>query len=281
LPASIAEARDHLECALAMFQPGRDDELAFRLGVDPGTAAMAYLAITSWPLGEVDRASSLIERMQTRIADLTHVGMLAYGKMHAALFEMMRGDPTRAAPNAFELVRLAHEHDLPMWRAFGVFLQGWVEGESGSLVAGLEHTRRGVDLAREQNVLVFDGLSKIAPVEAEARAGDPGRGTAILDEALETHEGMGYRTFEAELHRARGELLLKRDPENPASAQKAFLTAIAVARRQATRSFEMRAALTLAKLYQIKQPPRRRPRRSRTGAGSDALPSPVREKGPG
>ena len=64
------EARDHLERALAMFQPGRDDELAFRLGVDPGTAAMAYLAITSWPLGEVDRARSLIERMQTRISRL-------------------------------------------------------------------------------------------------------------------------------------------------------------------------------------------------------------------
>ena len=118
------EARDHLERALAMFQPGRDDELAFRLGVDPGTAAMAYLAITSWPLGEVDRARSLIERMQTRMADLTHVGMLAYGKMHAALFEMIRGDPARAAPNVFELVRLADEHDLPMFRAFGVFLAG-------------------------------------------------------------------------------------------------------------------------------------------------------------
>ena len=90
---------------------------------------MAYLAITSWPFGEVDRARSLIERMQTRMGDLTHVGMLAYGRMHAALFEMIRGDPARAAPNVFELVRLADEHDLPMFRAFGVFLQGWSRGE--------------------------------------------------------------------------------------------------------------------------------------------------------
>ena len=76
--------------------------------------------------------------------------------------------------------------------------------------------RRGVNLAREQNVLVFDGLFKIALAEAEARAGDPGRGIAILDEALATHDRMGYRAFEAELHRARGEILLKRDPSNPA-----------------------------------------------------------------
>ena len=101
------EARDRLEHALALFQPGRDDDLAFRFGVDPGTAAMAYLAIASWVLGEVDRANSLIDRMQSRIADLTHVGMLAFGRMHWALFELMRGDHARAAPNAFELSRLA------------------------------------------------------------------------------------------------------------------------------------------------------------------------------
>ncbi len=244
------EAQDHLERALALFQPGRDDDLAFRLGVDPGTAAMAYLAITSWPLGEVDHATSLIERMQTRMSDLTHVGMLAYGKVHAALFEMIRGDAARAAPNVFELVRLADEHDLPMFRAFGVFLQGWAEGQSGSLVAGLEDMRRSVNLAREQNVLVFDGLIKIALAEAEARAGDADRALAILDEALATSDRAGYRAFEAELHRTRGEILLKRDPADTSPAEQAFQRAIAVAKQQGTRSFELRASLSLAKLYQ-------------------------------
>ena len=62
------EARDHFERALALFQPGRDDDLAFCFGVDPGVNAMAYLAIASWALGEADRAISLIDRMQTRIA---------------------------------------------------------------------------------------------------------------------------------------------------------------------------------------------------------------------
>ena len=244
------EARDHLERALALFQPGRDDDLAFRFGQDPGVAAMAYLAIASWPLGEVDRAISLIDRMQTRIADLTHVGTLAFGRMHAAMFELMRGDHARAAPNAFELARLAREHDLPMFRAFGVFLEGWATAASGALGGGLEDMRRGVELLREQNVLMFDGLLKIALAEAEARAGDPDRAIAILDEALATCDRTGYRAFEAELHRARGEILLKRDPANPAPAEEAFLTAIAVAKQQGTRSFELRAALSLAKLYQ-------------------------------
>ena len=78
----------------------------------------------------------------------------------------------------------------------------------------------------------------------------PTRAIAILDEALATADRLGFRTFEAELHRARGEILLKRHPANPAPAEEAFLTAIAVAKQQGTRSFELRAALALAKLYQ-------------------------------
>jgi predicted ATPase len=245
-----AQARDHLERALALFQPGRDDDLAYRFGVDPGVSAMAYLAVALWPLGEIDRATSVIDRMQTRIADLTHVGTLAFGRMHAALFELTRGDPTRAAPNAFELARLAREQELTMFRAFGVFLQGWATGGSGEVERGLSDMRRGVELLREQNVLYFDGQLKIALAEAEARAGDPGRGVVILNEALATCDRTGYRAFEAELHHARGEILLKQNPASPAPAEEAFLTAIAVARQQGTRSFELRAALSLAKLYQ-------------------------------
>jgi predicted ATPase len=109
---------------------------------------------------------------------------------------------------------------------------------------------RGVELLRERKVLLYDGLFKIVLAEAEARAGDVDRAVAILDEALATSDRTGHRSFEAELHRVRGEMLLKRDPANPATAEEALQAAIAVARRQETRSFELRAALALAKLYQ-------------------------------
>jgi predicted ATPase len=243
------QARGHLERALALFEPGRDDDLAFRFGVDPGVNAMAFLAISSWALGEVDRAVSLIDRMQTRIAALTHVGTLAQGRMHAAVFELMRGEHARVALNVFELARLTREYDLNLWGAFGVFLQGWAESHAGAHTDGLEGMRRGAELLREQNVLMFDGLLKIALAEAEAGVGDPDRALAILDEALATSDRTGHRAFEAELHRVRGEMLLKCDPANSAPAEEVFQTAIAVAQRQATRSFELRAAHGLAKLY--------------------------------
>jgi hypothetical protein len=80
-----------------------------------------------------------------------------------------------AAPSASELARLAREHDLPMWRAFGMFLEGWATAARGAAGNGLADMRRGVELLRAQNVLIFDGLLKIALAEAEARADDPGR----------------------------------------------------------------------------------------------------------
>jgi predicted ATPase len=97
---------------------------------------------------------------------------------------------------------------------------------------------------------MFDGLYKIALAEAEARGGNIDPALAILDEALAASERIGHRSFDAELHRVRGEMLLKRDPASSALAEEALQAAIAAAKRQATRSFELRAALSLAKLYQ-------------------------------
>jgi predicted ATPase len=153
---------------------------------------------------------------------------------------------TRVVEDMRELARLVREHDLTMFRGSAVFLAAWANAAVGAPGDGLEGMRRGVELLREQNVLWFDGLLKIALTEAEREAGDVDRAVALVDEGLATAERTGYRAFEAELHRARGEILLKRDPPNPAPAEEAFLTAIAVAKQQGTRSFELRAALSLA-----------------------------------
>jgi predicted ATPase len=211
---------------------------------------MPYLALTLWPLGDTGRAISLVGDAEARIASLPHIGTRATGRVLIAIFELMRGDLSRVAPNVIELARLTREHDLPTQRAYAVFLEGSATAQSGTVSGGLEAMRRGVELLRELNALLYDGLLKIALAGAEARAGHVDHALATLDEALATSERVGHCTFNAELHRVRGEMLLKRDPANRAPAEGALLTAIAVARRQATRSFELRAALALAKLYQ-------------------------------
>ena len=230
--------------------PGATTILRSASEFDAGVGAMLYLALTLWPLGDIGRAISLVRDAEARSASLAHIGTRAHGKRHVAMFELMRGDPPRCALNALELAQLTVEHDLPMWGAWGVFLEGLATAESGMVSGGLEAMRRGAELLREQNVLPFDGLQKIVLAEAEARAGDVDRAVVVLDEALATCERTGHRAFEAELHRVRGRMLLKRDPANPAPAEEALQTALAIAKEQGARSWGLRAALSLAKLYQ-------------------------------
>jgi predicted ATPase len=244
------EARVHLEQALALFQRGRDDDLADRFGQDAGVGAMLYLALVLWPMGDTGRAISLVRDAKARTATLTHIGARAYGMCLAAIFELVCGELSRAAPHAAELARLAHEHDLLMWRAYGIFLEGAAKAEGRTLGPGLRDMRRGAELLREQKVRTSDGLAEIILAEAEARAGDTDLAVGILDAALATCDRTGHRTLEAELHRGRGQLLLKRDTANTLAPEDAFLTAIAIAKQQGTRNFELRAALALAKLYQ-------------------------------
>jgi predicted ATPase len=248
-----------------LFQAGRDDDLAFHFGQDAGAAAMLYLALTLWPLGDIERAVSLVAEAEARSAGVAHISTRAHGKLHVATFELMRGDLSGVALNAEELVRLAREHDLPTWRAYGIFLEGLASAQSCPAGGGLEDMRRGVELLREQNVLTFDGLIKIALAEAEARAGDVDRAVAVIDEALATCERTEYRAFEAELHRVRGEMLLLRDTSDPAPAEEALRSAIGVAKQQGTRSFELRDAGACEALPSD-GPPCRRPRRPRAGA---------------
>jgi len=232
---------------LARWEPGRDDDHAHRFGRDPAVGAMTYLAFTLWSLGEVDGASSVVARMRARIAEIDHVNSQVFGLRHAAMFDLMRGDATRVGPNALEAARLAREYDFknetPAWAAF---LQGWAADAAGAPGAGLAEMRRGVEELRAQNNLYFDALLKIALAGAEARAGDPGRAIAILDEAIGAIRDRGGQ-FEAELFRTRGEILLAQNHAAP--AKQSLLAAIDVARRQKARSFELRAAITLAKLY--------------------------------
>jgi tetratricopeptide (TPR) repeat protein len=165
------EARDPQERALALFEPGRDDDLAFRFGFDAGVAAMLYLGLTLWPLGDVERAISLMAGAEARTAGLAHIGTHAFARTRAGMFELMRGDVSRAAQNGVELARLAREHDLPLWRACGVFLEGLaltvlaIRETEGPLTAG-EALRELLHDAAEFML----GWDCVAPLKAQLGA---------------------------------------------------------------------------------------------------------------
>ena len=243
------EARGHLERALAAFDPARDGDLTFRFGHDAGIGAMANLARALWPLGEVDRARGIVERMTTRLADIGHVATLAYAALMAAMFELMRRNSARAEPHARTLARLARENDMEQWKAFGVFSEGWLAWRAGDRRAGLADMRRGLLQLAELKIMAHVSLFESVLAEAEAGAGEFEAALASIDAAIRESERSSRGWFEAETHRIRGEILLRQNPADPAPAEAAFLAAIAIAQAQKARSFELRAALSLAKLY--------------------------------
>ena len=109
--------------------------------------------------------------------------------------------------------------------------------------------RRGIALDREQGMVYLVPSFETALAEAEASAGETDAGLRRLDDAVAELEHTEQRWYEAEMHRIRAEILLKRDPADTAAAEQSLQAAVAIAQSQKARSFELRAALSLAKLY--------------------------------
>jgi predicted ATPase len=139
---------------------------------------------------------------------------------------------------------------MEMWTAYGEFLAPWTRRGRDSFGAILAEMRHGMGTCRKQAVGNYIPFFNTVLAETEAEAGELESALATIDNAISEIERGGQRRFATESYRIRGEILLKRDPANTAPAEHAFLTAIAVAEQQQARSFEMRAALSLAKLYQ-------------------------------
>ena len=233
----------------AIFDPERDRDLAFRFGQDVGVSAMVYLAIVLWPLGEVDRARQPIEDFIARIAGISHIGTIAYGNMHVFMFEMMRLDPLRAVPFAEALARFARNHEMENWKAFSHFPVAWTAWHAGDRSGGLAEMRRGISALRAKNIACFVPLLRAGLAAAEAETGEFAAALATLKDAITNSECTGQLWFNAELHRTHGEILLKQDASTRLPLRNPFLVALAIARRQKARSFELRTALSLAKLY--------------------------------
>jgi predicted ATPase len=117
-------------------------------------------------------------------------------------------------------------------------------------VGGRSEMRRGLASLREEKVVIFDGLLRCASARAEAESGDFGAALTCLEQAISVADRTGAHWCDAEVLRTRGEIFVKQDPSNSGAAEESLLTAIAVAQHQKARSFELRAALALARLYQ-------------------------------
>ena len=148
-----------------------------------------------------------------------------------------------------DCVALASEHGFAQWAARGRMLRGWADAQRGEATTGIAHIRDG--LAADEAI----GAHLRAPfyltllAEALALAGKIEEGLAALDDALAKTAISGERGLDAEIHRLRGELTGRLPHPDPAKAEDSFRTALAIAREQGTRGYELRAATSLARLW--------------------------------
>ena len=144
---------------------------------------------------------------------------------------------------------LASEHGFPIWAANGQILQGWADAQRGEATTGIAHIRGGMAAAEATGTRVSAPLFLTLLAEALALAGKIEEGLAALDDALATAAVSGERGWDAEIHRLRGELTGHLPHPDPAKAEDSFRTALAIAREQGTRGYELRAATSLARLW--------------------------------
>jgi predicted ATPase len=181
-------------------------------------------------------------------AELGHPFSLAEIVLFAGcLLSLMRSDARALTMYAEELARLARDDGMPTWRSMRDRYVGSAMAIRGDATRGIALMRAGIEADESRDLVIQNPTTLCAVAEAQARVGSPADGLATVAEALAMFERSDERNWEAEIWRVRGELLLKLGDE--AGAEASFLKAIEVARRQQAKSWELRASVSLARLW--------------------------------
>ena len=222
-------ARIHCERALDACRHERDFEARERFSDDTGAVAMSILAITSWHLGEVERASELINMANHRAAELDHAPSKVHPLYWKSILEILRGDAAAALITGEALEGICGEHGMGEWRAVAEMVVGWAHGRLANPAAGAAEMRQALAVLINKGmrivVVFFQGL--LADLELETLGADSA--VARIDEALVSADQSTNFASLPFLHRLRGDTLLQRNPPNIAPAEDAYRTAIAIA----------------------------------------------------
>jgi predicted ATPase len=246
----VSEARALLERALADYAPDRDALTRFRFASDTGVLTAAHLASAMWRLGELERARQLAEQAIQRAAELGHAPTSAAMYSLGAQLDVERDDPGAVLRSAEMTHALGQEFGMDLFVAFGEVFAGWARGRLHDAGVGAQELRRALadyfDQGNKALSPLFHGM--LARLETSTRG--PDSALTLIDQRLAIAAETGERFTDPYLHRLRGDILLKRNPADPSPAEEAFQTALAIAKQQGARSYELLATLSLAKLYQ-------------------------------
>ena len=246
----LIKGKTQLDRALHDYVRSRDASSRLMFGTDNGVSTASQLAVALWHLGEITRARQLVEQSIMNANDLDHAASNVHAHYIEVGFEAYRRDPRAAFRSARLLVELSQVHRMDFHAAAGEVFASWARGRLGFAIAGVEEMQKAIKTFAEPGnriwLPLFHGL--LAELQADTR--DANAALASIGEGLAISEQTGEQHTDSFLHRLRADTLLQRDPADPRPAEEAYRTAIAIAKQQSGRSYELLASLSLAKLYQ-------------------------------
>jgi class 3 adenylate cyclase/predicted ATPase len=237
-----------LQTAASLYREDDHRELAFRFGQDIGATAYAYLAWALWHNGYPDQAFAAAERALAHARQFGHLHTLAYTLFHTSITAVLARRLPELDAAIAECAALASEHGFPLWAAYGLTLQGWAVGQKGDAAAGAVQTRDGLAAAEGTGAHFYEPYLLGLLGETLAIAGEIDAGIVAIDDALARATASGQRGTDAELYRLQGDLEQRRPQPDLAKAEVSYCKAVAVAQEQGARGFELRAAVSLARL---------------------------------
>ena len=244
---SLRLRRDCVEFA-ELYAAGSGNVTDLRYSQDHSVWSLSLLALALWPLGFVDQAIEAASKVLARAQQINHAMTTAFALIFGStLCEFIRADPLRGGNLFDEALDYCVNKDLRTYFPWSRFYGGLSLINRGQLDQGLEMMRGAMAAAKKINtkLLWTPHLGSLAL--AHARAGQAEAALDLLSEALAAVEDMDERMFEAELHRIIGDALLSMQRQGEAEVE--FTRALAVARQQQAKSWELLAAMSLARLW--------------------------------
>jgi class 3 adenylate cyclase/predicted ATPase len=282
----LTSALVHLEQGIALYDPQKHRPDRSQVsGQDPKVTCLSYAAWVLWCLGYPDQARKRIDEALTLARELSHPFSLAFALNFAARLNQPLRDVQAVQERTEALMTLSREQGFPFWLAGGAVRQGWVLAEQGQGEEGIAQMRQGLAALRATGAALDRswGLALLAEVHGGVEQAE--EGLTVLAEALAFVDKTGERCYEAELYRLKGQLTLQQfqvssskfqvqenqkakgkkqkakisNTQHPApntqaevaqEAEECFLKAIEIAHRQQAKSLELRATVSLARLWQ-------------------------------
>jgi class 3 adenylate cyclase/predicted ATPase len=250
ISGDISKGRAHFDRAIAFYDPAKHRSLATRFGVDAAVSILCYRSWALWSLGYPNAALADTQLALKQARDVSQAATLMYAQAHGLWPQMWAGNYAAAGRLLEEGVALANEKSAMHWKTLGMIGQGCLLAVTTANFSDAVHTiSGGIAEYRSKGATVWLPLILSHLALAKAELGHFDDALRYLDEAMTAIQTTEERWCEAEVFRTAGQITLKVPKSDAQQAGRLFEHALAIARQQQAKSWELRAAMSMARLW--------------------------------